>query len=74
MQSCDAEVDQVAAAPAGDTERLDWLIVHGARVAPWLDGGWRVCRNWSGRLKWYGRPSPNPREAIDTAMEGEYEH
>jgi hypothetical protein len=67
MQSCEADVE-LAPAAASDTTRLDWLIYHEARVAPWQGGGWRVFRNWQGRVRWYGRPSPNPRAAIDSAM------
>jgi hypothetical protein len=56
-----------------DTERLDWLVSHEARVAPWQGGGYRCCRNWEGRLRWYGHPAPNPRAAIDNAISRDLE-
>jgi hypothetical protein len=67
MQPSEPEVE--LALVRRDTDRLLWLINFEARVAVWVGGGWRVCRNCSGRLKWYGRPAPNPRAAIDSAME-----
>ncbi len=51
-----------------DERRLDLLIELGARVGYIEGGGYRVCRNEYGRLKWYGRAQPDPRGAIDTVI------
>lgn len=57
-----------------DTERLDLLLTLRAQVSPCVDGGYRVWRRDGNRIRWYGRPQPTERAAIDTVLAERDEH